>query len=232
MKKDATAKIAKLMQYFFILLTILAIIISVIYAQWENLLSAFMTLILFLIPNMFYKRTNLVIPPIFKIIILIFIFASMYLGEIHSFFYRIRWWDVIMHSTSGMLLGYIGFLIIYALNKGKNIKVKLSPVFIAIFSFSFAVSIGVIWEIFEFGVDSILNMNMQKARNLQEVYNYFDTRLGVIDTMRDLIVNAISACFISIIGFFYSKKKLKKDSSFAKLTEEFVENNPKLFSLD
>ncbi|MDY6916044.1 MAG: hypothetical protein SVM86_07000 [Candidatus Cloacimonadota bacterium] len=230
MDRAKTAKIAKFMHYFFILLTILAIVFSVIYAQWETLLSAFMTLILFLIPNMFYKRTRLIIPPIFKIIILVFIFASMYLGEIHTFFYKIRWWDIMLHSTSAMLLGYIGFILIYALNKGRNIKVKLSPLFIAIFSFCFAVAIGVIWEIFEFGVDQLLGVNMQKARNLEEVYGRFDTRLGVIDTMRDLIVNSLGALFISIIGYFYSKRKLKKDSSFAKLTNEFFRENPELFS--
>lgn len=228
-KKTSAEKIVPLMRYFFILLTIPAIIYNFLNAQWEMLFSAILTLLLFLLPSFFSKRTKISIPATFQIIILLFIFASMYLGEIRNYFYRIHWWDSMLHSTSAIILGYIGFLLIYALNKDKNIHVRLSPFFIALFTFCFAMTVGVIWEIFEFLVDSIFNVNMQKARNLEELYGFFDTRLGVLDTMRDLIVNTIGALLVSVIGYYYSKKKMVKDNTFWKLKDQFIEENPDLF---
>lgn len=149
-------KIEKIMRYFFLLMAAVAIFGSIRYRSWETLLSAFLTFILLLLPTIFYKRTRIFIPPSFQIIILLFIFASMYLGEVHHFFYRYRWWDIMLHSSSAIILGYIGFLLIYALNRDPNIHVKLSPFFIALFTFCFASTVGIIWEIFEFSVDSLL----------------------------------------------------------------------------
>ena len=229
-KKRMTAeRIEPYMRYFFILISLAAFIYNFYHAQWEVMLSAALTLFLFLLPTIFSKRTRIHIPAIFQIIILLFIFASMYLGEIHNFFYRIHWWDSMLHSISAIILGYIGFLLIYALNKDKNIHIKLSPFFIALFTFCFALAVGVIWEIFEFGADAIFGYIMQKARNLEEVYGYFDTRLGVLDTMRDFIVNTIGALIVSVIGYYYSKKKLVKDNAFWMLKDQFIEENPELF---
>ncbi|MBW6515011.1 MAG: hypothetical protein K0B81_00155 [Candidatus Cloacimonetes bacterium] len=222
-------KIEPIMRYFFIVITIAAIVYNFINYQWEILLSAILTLLLFLLPTIFSKRTKIHIPALFQIIILLFIFASMYLGEIQNYFYRYSWWDSMLHSISAIILGYIGFLLIYALNKDKNIHVKLSPFFIALFTFCFAMTVGVLWEIFEFGVDTLFGVNMQKARNLEEVYGVFDTRLGVLDTMRDFIVNTIGALIVSVIGYCYSKKKLSKDITFWKLKDQFIEENPELF---
>lgn len=228
-KRNDMEKIVIIMRYFFLILTALAIVGSIYYRQWETLLSAFLTFILLLLPTIFSKRTKISIPTPFQVIILLFIFASMYLGEVHNFFYRIWWWDIMLHSTSAVILGYLGFILIYALNKDRNIDVKLSPFFIALFTFCFASAIGVIWEIFEFVVDSAFGVNMQKARDLERVYGYFDTRLGLIDTMRDFIVNTIGALFVSILGYYYSKKKMGSESTFVKLKDQFINENPNLF---
>lgn len=71
-------------------------------------------------------------------------------------------------------------------------------------------AVGVVWEIFEFAVDEFWGYNMQKARNLEEVYGYFDTGLGLIDTMKDFIVNTIGALIVSIIGYYYCENKMTK----------------------
>lgn len=227
--KFSAQKIEPVMRYFFIVLTIGAIIVNIITRQWESLLGAVATLALFLLPTFFSKRTRITIPAPFQIAILIFIFASMYLGEIHNFFYRFRWWDTMLHSSSAVMLGYVGFLLVYALNKDREIHIRLSPFFIALFTFCFAMTVGVIWEIFEYLMDSFFNLNMQKARDLQEMYGYFDTRLGVHDTMHDFIVNTIGALFVSVIGYYYSKKKLVKDNAFWKLKDQFIKDNPDIF---
>lgn len=229
-KSLSLEKIEKIMLYFFLFLAAGAIIGSIRLKSWETLLNAFLTFILLLLPTIFYKRTRIFVPPSLQIIILLFIFASTYLGELRHFFYRYWWWDIMLHSTSAIILGYIGFLMIYALNKNINIHLNLNPFFIALFTFCFALTVGVLWEIFEFSVDSILGLNMQKARNLEEIYGYMDTRLGVIDTMRDLLVNFIGAFFVSVIGYYYSKRKFSSDSAFAKIKDQFIEQNPNLFS--
>lgn len=228
-KSFPAEKIEKIMCYFFLFLTSIAIVGSIQYRYWETLLSAFLTFVLLLLPTIFYKRTKIFIPPSFQIIILLFIFASMYLGAVHHYFYRFWWWDIMLHSISAVILGYIGFLLIYALNKDKNIHIKLSPFFIALFTFCFASTVGIVWEIFEFGVDSILGVNMQRAKDLEEAYGFFDTRLGVIDTMRDLAVNTLGALLASIIGYYYSKRKISSASPFTKLKNQFIEENPSLF---
>ena len=99
----------------------------------------------------------------------------------------------------------------------------------ALFSFCFALAMGSMWEIFEFGVDVIFGANMQKARNLEEIYGVFDTRLGVIDTMRDLIVDAIGALIVSVTGYIHMTHRKDADSTFWAMQKEFVETNPDLF---
>ena len=233
--KISAVKLEIVMRYFFIILTVLAIIYNFLtfnndeVIQWEPVFSSFLTLVLFMLPSIYSKRTKITIPPVFQIIILLFIFASMYLGEIHNYFYRYTWWDTMLHSVSAILLGYIGFLLIFTLNKDKNMHLKLSPFFIALFTFCFALTVGTVWEIFEYLVDNFLGVNMQKARNLEEIYGVFDTRLGVIDTMRDLIVDSIGALLVSIVGYYYSKKKMIKDNTFWRLKDQFIEENPDLF---
>lgn len=227
--KWSAERIEPVMRYSFIILDAGAIVYNFINAQWEIFLSAVVTLLLFLLPTILSKRTRVVIPAPMQMIILLFIFASMYLGEVRQYFHRFWWWDSMLHTTSAFLLGYLGFLLIYTLNKDRNIHVKLSPFFIALFAFCFAVTAGVIWEIFEFLVDNITGSDMQGARNLEQAYGYFNTRLGLLDTMRDLILDTAGALVVSVIGYTYSKKKLQKDSTFWKMKDLFIEENPELF---
>lgn len=229
-KKVTAPRLLVGMQYLFITLTALAVIYNFYHGIWEGVMIAVVTLILFCLPVIFSSKGKIVIPVSFQIFIMLFIFASMYLGEMRGYFYRYDWWDVMLHSISAVVLGYIGFVLIYALNRDRNIHLKLSPFFIALFSFCFAMTVGVVWEIFEFAVDEFLGYNMQKARDLELVYGEFDTRLGVIDTMKDLIMNTIGALFVSIVGYFYCRKKERKNSTFGRLKDEFIKYNPKLFN--
>ena len=134
-----------------------------------------------------------------------------------------------LHTASAVILSYSGFILIYSMNKDNKINVKLSPKFMALFSFCFAIMVSAVWEIFEYATDSILGLDMQKARNLEQVYGFFDTRLGVKDTMSDLIVDAIGAYIVSLIGYFHLKRKKDEDSAFWALHKQFLEDNPELF---
>ncbi len=166
---------------------------------WEsNFLISFLIFVFFiftLLPKLFKKHFEVFVPLGFYFINLTFIFAALILGEAGGFYDKFWWWDILLHGISGILIGGVGFLLTYVLNKDDKVKFNMSPFFIALFSFSFALSIGVIWEIFEYGVDYYFDMNMQKN--------------GLNDTMEDLIVDTIGALTVSISAYFYLRKKKK-----------------------
>ena len=186
-------------------LLLVAIIANIFTQNWLNLFTSILTLILTYLPFFIAERNHFYIPAPFQIIILLFIFASLYLGELQQYYHKFWWWDIMLHTLSGVILGFVGFLLVFLLNKEKQVNVVLSPLFIAIFSFTFAVTVGVIWEIFEFTMDSIFALNMQKS--------------GLVDTMWDLIVDSIGAFLVSLFGYFYSKNN--STSYFKNILEQF-----------
>jgi len=158
----------------------------------NNYLVLFLSLLVFFItflPYLFNWKFNLKIPTEIEIIIVIFIYASLYLGEVQSYYVKFWWWDIFLHAFSAIIFGFVGFTILYFMYSRRTIKAN--PWAIAIFSFSFAIAIGVLWEIFEFSVDQILGFNMQKS--------------GLVDTMWDLIVDTLGAILATSVGYIYLK---------------------------
>ncbi|TDX52124.1 hypothetical protein [Orenia marismortui] len=186
-------KLYKLFANLFRLFLLGAIVGNVLTQNWFNLFASVLMLLLTYLPLLLEEKAYIYIPPSFQMIILVFIFASLYLGELNEYYLKFWWWDIMLHTLSGIILGFIGFILIYILNRDSKVNLALSGLFIAIFSFTFAVTAGVLWEIFEFAMDSLLGSNMQKS--------------GLDDTMGDLIVDALGALFTSTIGYIYSKKK-------------------------
>lgn len=199
-------------------LLIFVIIESIFTKNYMNTFVGFLTFVMTFYPSILRKRFRVYLPATLQIIITLFIFAAQFLGEIHDFYYRFPWWDNMLHCISGSVLGIIGFMFVYFLNKTHIKKTKLSPFFVALFAFCFALSIGVFWEIFEFTGDRLLGLNMQKFRMPGED--------GLIDTMTDLIVDTIGALIVTIIGYIYMKdekrmmkKKVKIEEWFKKQTK-------------
>ena len=155
-----------------------------------------------------------------------FIYASVFLGEVKGYYTRFWWWDSVLHAFSGLGLGFVGFLILYVLYKTG--KFKANPKLIVLFSFCFALALGALWEIFEFGMDSFFGLDMQRSRNLETIYGYCDTRLGVLDTMWDLILDALGALIASIAGYFYIIKG--EVPIIDNLVKKFEKKNPDLFT--
>ncbi|GAB6100108.1 membrane protein [Halanaerocella petrolearia] len=186
-------KLHRVLVSLFRLLLIGAIIGNVLTQNWLNLFTSLLTLLLTYLPFLLAEKNHIYLPSGFQIIILLFIFASLYLGELKEYYLKFWWWDLMLHTLSGIILGFIGFVLVYFFSQEDEINVILSPLFITIFSFTFALSVGVLWEIFEFSMDSLLNLNMQKS--------------GLVDTMWDLIVDSIGALVTSIIGYLYIKKE-------------------------
>ncbi len=208
---------------------VIRVLIVLMVVEWGVLLYRQAWLSLFLVtailltvfsPIIFRKRMQMELPAEFHIIAVIFVFSALYLGEIQDFYHRFWWWDVVLHTTAGLLMGILGFLLIYILNESKTIHFSLTPGFIAFFAFVFAQAFGSVWEIFEFSVDQLAGTNMQKP--------FLGDPSGLTDTMWDMIVNALGAIFISTMGYIY----LKSGKSFfvRRWIQKFIDKNPKMFS--
>src|SRR5699024_10767570 len=115
---------------------------------------------------------------------------ALFLGETRGYYGRFWWWDIGLHATSGVLLGIFGFLLVYLLNGIPRLDVSMQPGFVAFFAFCFALSIGAVWEIFEFAMDALAGMNMQKP--------FLGDPSGLTDTMWDLIMDALGALAIAV----------------------------------
>lgn len=189
-------------------------ILSFIEGQLE---AGAVTLLIFIItflPVVLGKRFRVEIPIEFEVLAVIFIYATLFLGEVRGYYVRYWWWDMVLHTGSGFLLGILGFLMVYVLNENEDIELNLKPHFVALFAFMFAIGLGTFWEIFEYIMDQVFGMNMQKS--------------GLQDTMWDLIVNSIGALVISILGWGYLRK-VGTNSFLERWIHGFIENNPRLF---
>lgn len=235
--KKSKRDLSKSKRIFLILRSIVFLILirNILTRNYENVFVCILTLLLFLVPFIIERKFKIEIPDDLEIIILVFIFSAEILGELNSFYTKIPGWDTMLHTINGFIMGAIGLSLIELLNKNENIKIMLSPIFVAIVSFCFSMTIGVLWEFFEFGMDMTFNTDMQKdyivdkinsvkfdENNLNKVHTVEIESLivngedwiseyggyidiGLIDTMKDLFVNFIGALTFSVIGYFYSK---------------------------
>jgi len=163
------------------------------------------------VPNLIERIFKITVPAKFEIMIILFIYGILFVAEVRGLFAEFWWWDVVLNSVSAIALGFVGLTVLFVLYNDN--KLNANPFVIAIFSFSFAVAIGSVWEIFEFGMDSFFGFGMQKS--------------GLADTMGDLIVNSIGASVVSFVGYFYIKKG--KINFVSSIIEKFMKKNPKLF---
>jgi hypothetical protein len=190
---------------------ILTGIYSIIDKNWIVFFYCLFIFILTFIPIIVKKKLKINIPLDLEFLYILFIYTSIFLGEVKFYFLIYWWWDIFLHFFSGIALGFIGVILIYIIYSQNEIKNNY--LLLSIFAFSFAICIGTIWEIFEFVVDQIFGTNMQKS--------------GLVDTMFDLIINTIGAFITSIFAYFYFKFNHK--NRIGRFIGNFVKENPKLY---
>lgn len=179
--------------------------------HWESLFVSVLTFALTFVPLLFQRFYHVRIPVFFTSAIIVFTYSTLFLGEIGNFYERLWWWDVLMHGGAAIGFGLIGFIMIFMLFRGN--RYAAPPIALAWFAFCYAMTIGVLWEIFEFGMDQMFGLNMQKS--------------GLADTMYDLIVDTFGAFVGAAAGFFYLKGRWF--GGLAKLIDQFVDENKNLF---
>lgn len=198
------------------LLTLLTIgmTLSLLQGHWLTGLTTAGVIIVALLPVLLGRRFNVYIPPEFESLAVVFVYASLFLGEQRGYYLRYWWWDTVLHTFSGFLLGILGFLLVHVLNAKRQISLHLRPGFVSLFAFMFALGTGALWEIFEFAMDQLFGLNMQKS--------------GLVDTMIDLIVDALGALVVSVMGYIYLRRG-QRDSFLERWIIAFIDANPRLF---
>ena len=220
------------------IIVIVMLILQLLNRNYENVFLCALTLVLLIMPSLVQITFKVELPTTLEIFILVFIFAAEILGEISEFYLVFPFWDTVLHTINGFLAAAIGFSMVDLLNRSEKIVFNLSPLFMAIVAFCFSMTIGVVWEFFEFVMDQIIGYDMQKDTVIHVIWsvtldpaghnvpyvidNITETAvngqelglggyldIGLIDTMQDLIVNFIGAFIFSVIGFFYVKNRGK-----------------------
>jgi hypothetical protein len=187
------------LRYVLIVLFFVSGVLGGFYRNWFVVFMSFISLFLIIFSTKFTDKKGIQFSSLTSSFFLIFVFLSLFLGEINSFYAKLWWWDLLIHSLVGFALGLMGFSLVYYMNKNSK-EMNLNPYFIAFFGFCFAITLSVFWEFFEFSIDYFFKTNMLKS--------------GLLDTMGDLIVSAAGALIISLLGYFGLKRYYKKAVDF------------------
>jgi hypothetical protein len=176
----------------------------------ESALFALLTFALSFGSEVIEQGNKIDIPDILEIIIVLFIYAGLFLSSQFNLYYTFWWWDDLLHTLSGVILGFIGFIVVYKINY--RYSMDINPLLIALFSFAFAISLGVLWEIGEFTLDVITGSAHQKwdLEDNEELMGKPYQGSGLRDTMSDLIIDTVGALITSIITYFMYKTQKKK----------------------
>ncbi|WP_297773600.1 hypothetical protein [uncultured Roseovarius sp.] len=179
--------------------------------EWSLAFIALATLALSMAPVVVARWAEIDVPPSFLTAIVVFVGATLFAGEVLDFYERFWWWDIVMHAGSAIGFGLIGFVLVFMMFQGD--RYAAPPAAVAFFAFCFGLSIGTLWEIFEFAMDQSFGMNMQRS--------------GLMDTMGDLIIDMIGAGLGAASGFAYLKGQAY--GGFTGVIDEFIRRNPRLF---
>lgn len=215
---------------------ILVMIRQIFNGNYESVFLCLLTLLLLVGPSIAQITLRVELPSTLEIIILLFVYAAEILGEIRQFYEVFPHWDTILHTLNGFLAAAIGFSLVELLNRNQKLVFQLSPFFTALVALCFSMTVGIVWEFFEFMMDIVFGLDMQKDTvihsissvllkesdggipykidEITEVYiNGAELGIGgyldigLIDTMADLFVNFIGALVFAIFGYRYAKRR-------------------------
>lgn len=156
------------------------------------------------LPMILEKKFKFEIPTTLCLMYVVFLYCAIFLGEVRDFFYTVKNWDVILHCFSSIMAGSFGFIVVSLLNRDEHTNIRLSPFFVALFSFCFAVTIGALWEVYEYCADGIFGLNMQKFMLADKTV--LSGHAALTDTIKDIIVDCLGALFASATGYLSIKR--------------------------
>ncbi len=233
-RKDKKAFVIFLILF---LITLVILLHGVFVRDWNRVFTGGLTLILLLLPPLVEHRFSLHLPGALEVLVYIFVFSAGVLGEIGDYYQRFALWDVLLHAANGYMFAAFGFCLLPLFEKKSAERYGISAGFLSFVAFCFSMTVGTFWELFEYGVDALLHTDMQKDAFLHEIHSvklsengelthlenivrtevwtqdgahfsfagYLD--VGVVDTMKDLAVNALGAILFCAIGYLYLKRR-------------------------
>ena len=224
MKKSSVTKSEKVARYMY-LIVFLSFVIPIVYLIFRivfyshfpvkedgrsiadyslMLVQCALGVVIIHLPTLLEKRFQFELPTVLYLMYIIFLYCAIFLGEIGEFYYLVPHWDMILHGFSSIMAGAFGFIVVALLNRNNHIAMNLSPLFVALFAFCFAMTLGVLWEVYEFTFDGILGLNMQKFKTHDGMV--LVGHEAIVDTMKDIIVDGIGALCASVAGYASLKK--------------------------
>jgi hypothetical protein len=224
-KKLETPKIIYFILVGIVVLEIIGAIFTVIFAATptqrdagiSNIFLGFLAVTLFSIPWLIESRFKLDIPNYLEVIVLIFLFCSIVLGSMHNLLATVKGYDKVLHIASGIFISVTGFEIIHFFNISKTKESRLKPGILSIFAFCFSVTLLVLWEFYEFAVDTIAyNVSSISERNMQRYQwinesTIYPQSYGLMDTMLDLLIGSFGAMVVAIVGWRMLVYKQRKE---------------------
>lgn len=221
--------------YFILrLIVLIMLLVNLWERDYESAFICVLSLILFLLPAFIEKQFRVQIPTLMEVVILLFIFGAEILGELQNYYGQYPYWDTMLHTTNGFVCAAFGFSLIDILTRNRQEKFRLSPLYVSLVAFCFSMTVGVLWEFFEYGMDVLFLTDMQKDTILHSIASvdlsadgtvvvlrdistvavngqtlpvtgYLD--IGLHDTMADLFVNFVGAVVFSVLGYFYIRHR-------------------------
>ncbi len=164
--------------------------------RWPVAFITALALAVSFLPAILQRNTKLHVPVQIQLVITAFVFATLFLGEVEGYYERFAWWDLLLHSSFGVVLGLVTFLGLLALVDLQRVKMSLG--LLSVFAVAFAMAVGSLWEMFEFFMDRTFGLNMMKS--------------GLNDTMSDLIVNCLGALAAVALAHVYVARRATRAS--------------------
>ena len=215
-------------------IVLLLLAVNLLERDYESAYICVLSLVSFLLPTLLQRRFRVYIPTLMEVLILLFIFCAEILGELQNYYGQYPYWDTMLHTVNGFICAAFGFSLIDILARNRQEKFRLSPWYLSLVAFCFSMTVGVLWEFFEYGIDRFLLTDMQKDTVLHSlasvrlrpdgsvavlrditsvtvngqdlgVGGYLD--IGLHDTMADLLVNFVGAVVFSVLGYFHIRHR-------------------------
>ncbi len=205
-----TERIELSISYVLKAIMLFTIVMSFVELNLFLMMTSLVILVFSALPAMIRHTFRITMPVEVDLVLTTFIFAHFIMGEVGNYYNRFWFFDLILHSSSGILIGMAGFVIMYFFLYSS--RVSANPLLVSVFCVSFSLALGALWEIFEFGMDQTFGFTMQKGGN--------------VDTMSDLIVDFLGAC---VVGFWVYRYLKKDEDGLVKLMiNRFIRYNLRL----
>lgn len=187
---------------------------------WFFMIQALTGIIAIMVPYKLRMENKLKLSPLLYCCYLIFLFASLFLGELCHFYTLIPSWDSLLHFSSGFLLFFVALEWLQ-----KTVLQRRAPEIFSLLFLSLCISlaIGGIWEIYEFMSDFIFHTNMQRFLSMNG--ESLIGRSALIDTMSDLIFGLLGT-ILGIACYVYEHKyKTRESVQELKVLDTFLEGD-------